>query len=573
MGLDPGILPLLKRSVLVILIFEIIKIIPPYIFKRVIDTLVAYDPTVGFDIRLLLFLLGGYLVSMTIMAAYEVFQIRHLIPKAFRIERDLMLRALGKLLSLEISYHQRENTGAKLSRIFKGCMKVVDFIFRGIESIVPAVMQSIVTLIVLLFFSGWVALVYVIFCPIFIYVLYRDAMTTQKAREKIQQQYEEASGIIGQSVFNVRTVKDFDCEDHEIGKAKAPLERYLKAIDIRNWIGAKNTGMEDSLINVARVMTLAIAVYLMTQGKMTPGTLVFVVTLTEKGYLNLQRLSRGYFMIQDSAPSIDRLKRLMDEPIHIKDNPEGHDHMAQGRIRYNDVYFAYKKGKYALKGIDIEIVPKSVVALVGRSGSGKTTAAHLLLRHHDPTKGAITIDGIDLRDYRLSALRKNISIVSQEVEVFNDTLANNIAYGMKSPKRKDIIRCAKLANAHDFIMKLDKGYDTLIGERGVRLSGGQRQRLAIARALMRDPKIMVFDEATSSLDAESEKTIHDAILGLAGKLTLVIIAHRFSTINHADKIILLEDGKVKEVGTHKELMQKKGIFARLHKLQELGEVR
>ncbi len=196
----------------------------------------------------------------------------------------------------------------------------------------------------------------------------------------------------------------------------------------------------------------------------------------------------------------------------------------------------------------------------------------MLLRHYDPTSGKVKIDGNNIEDYSFQNLRKNMAIVSQDVELFNETIYENIAYGVENVSMNDVINAAKMAYADEFIQKLPKKYKTKIGERGIRLSGGQKQRIAIARALLRKPKIIIFDEATSSLDSESEKKIHDAIYKLIGKQTLILIAHRFSTIQHANKIILLENGKVTEVGTQKELMKKKGIFAKLRKLQELGEV-
>jgi ABC-type multidrug transport system fused ATPase/permease subunit len=222
-----------------------------------------------------------------------------------------------------------------------------------------------------------------------------------------------------------------------------------------------------------------------------------------------------------------------------------------------------------LRDVSFTVRPKTTAALVGRSGSGKSTVVKLLLRQSDPKSGHVLVDETPVSGYSLKELRSKIAVVSQDVELFNESVAANIAYGAPKASRAAVIKAAKMAHAHDFIMALPKKYDTVIGERGVKLSGGQKQRLAIARALLRDPKVLILDEATSSLDAESEARIHDAITGLSGKITLIIIAHRFSTIERADHVILLERGRVAESGTHEELLRKEGIFAKLRRLQKL----
>ena len=572
LGISPLIGRFLRKAVIFVAIFEIIKITPPYIFKNVIDSMVAYDPEVGISLSLVVWLVGGYLLSMSLMTLMEMINIRTLYMKIHNIEIDLLKKTLRKLLSLDLAYHQRENTGSKVSRILNGTSRVVDMMFRSLDMMLPSVIQSVVTLIIVAFTSPLIALIYVLFTPAFIFVLYRDARVTQKARERVQEEHETVWGLISQSVYNVRTVKDHDCEEYELARTSRPLSRFGRAVDTRNYLGVWCTGFEDILLSLGRVVTLAVGIFLMTRGEITPGGLVFVVTLTEKAYLNLQRLSKGYYFMQDAAPAIERLHKVFSQPVLVKEDPGSKSKIRTGQVDFHDVSFSYDGKKNALDDVSFTIESKSVTALVGRSGSGKTTAVNLILRHFDPTRGSIKIDGVDLRDYSFKELRSNVTIVSQDVEVFNDTVLENIAYGIKGAARKDVVAAARLAHADGFIRRLDKGYDTLIGERGVRLSGGQKQRLAIARALLRKPKVLIFDEATSSLDAESERYIHSAIMGLAGKLTLIIIAHRFATIQKADKIILLEDGRLKEIGSHKELIRKKGIFYKLRKLQELGDV-
>ncbi len=563
---------LIYNAVGMIFIFELIKVIPPYIFKRVIDTFVTYDPVVGISLHMLAWLLGGYFGSMLLMTCCEMTSRRFLYMQIHRTEPDIGNRAVRKLLNLDVSYHERNNTGANMSKVFRGMQRVNEIMFQLVDVIIPIFFQSITTLIILFFISWEAAVAYIVFVPLFVFILLKESMYTQKYREKIHESHDRFAAIVAQSIINVRTVKDFNNEDREMQKSALPLREYNKALNMRNLIGVWNLGLEDFLINLARVLTLGFGVWLMIHGRITAGSLVFMVTLTEKAYINLQRVYRIYYVLQDAAPSVARFVAIRDEPVIVVDNPSSRLKMQHGSVCFKDVTFAYNKKSIALHNVSFDIKPKSVVALVGRSGCGKSTTVKLILRHFDPTYGCVLIDGRNVREYSLRNLRSSIGIVSQDVELFNESVADNIAYGTPGVLKSEVVHAAKLANAHDFIRKLEHGYDTLIGERGVRLSGGEKQRLAIARALIKKPKIIIFDEATSSLDAESERYVHNSIKNLIGKVTLIIIAHRFATIQKVDKIILLENGYVAEIGTHNELLTKKGIFAKLRKLQQLGDL-
>lgn len=554
------------------LLFELVKVLPPVIFKWVIDAVVIFDPAKPFSLNVLEWLILGYFGSLIVMTVVEMVTKQVTYNRITRIEYDLTSRAMEKLLKLDLEYHVRQNTGTSINKVMGGVQRVKDLLYLICEQLVPSVLQSGITLAIL-FYAHWlIGISFVIFVPLFIIILLRGSVRTQPLREAYHKEHELLAGVVTQSVANIRTVKDFDAEGAELEQTRGVLARYVDLINRRTRQGLRSMLWEDIIINVARFVTLALSVWLLTRGQLTAGSLVLVMTLSEKAYLNLARLSRAYYRMQDSGPSIERLKRINEEPIVVKDNPQAPHKIVNGRVVFEGVSFRYGGSGDALKNVSFEVPERSVAAFVGRSGAGKSTVMKLLLRHADVSGGKILIDGTPINEYSFENLRAGISIVSQDVELFNDTIAGNIAYGALNASKAEIVRASKLAHAHEFIVKFPQGYDTMVGERGVKLSGGQKQRIAIARALVTNPKILIFDEATSSLDSESERYIHKSIVNLSGKLTLLIIAHRFSTIEHADKIILLEDGKVAEVGSHKELMAKKGIFARLRKLQELGEV-
>ncbi len=570
--LSTEIKKVMKFILVLTILFELIKVLPPIIFKSIIDWMVEFNPSGPVSFKFIIVLVCGYFASLLVMTLIEVIGKSIIYNRISNVEYDLTLRSFKKLLSLDLEYHEKFNTGTSVNKILKGVYRVIELLFNVSEQMIPSIIQTLITLAILFYFNWIIGLSFLLFVPIFVLVLVYGSMKTQEIREQYHEVYEKFAGVVNQSMSNIRTVKDFNNESKELKKSEKILDKFLSLLRVRVKIGHRNMLHEDVIINSARFLTLGLSVWLMMDLSLTAGGLVLVMTLTEKAYLNLARLSRAFYRMQDATPSIARFKQLFKAPVHVIDKHDSVKEIKNGRIEFKNVSFKYGKNVYALKNISFNILPKTITAFVGRSGSGKSTLVKLLLRHFDVTAGMIKIDDCILRDYSLGNLRKSIAVVSQDVELFNETIKDNISYGVEKASDSDIIKAAKLAHAHEFIMKFPKGYNTLVGERGVKLSGGQKQRIAIARALLRKPRIMIFDEATSSLDSESEKFIHEAIFSLAGKVTLIIIAHRFSTIEHADNIILLENGKVKEIGTHKELLARKGIFAKLRKLQELGDM-
>jgi len=312
----------------------------------------------------------------------------------------------------------------------------------------------------------------------------------------------------------------------------------------------------------------------LVEQSMDAASFIAFLGLSMKLYQPAKWLSRFPSLVQPGLVGAERVFEFLDTPIEIDDRDGARPFEGvEESIRLEGVGFEYVPGRPVLKGIDVEIRAGQVVALVGPSGAGKTTLVDLVARFYDPTEGRITIDGVDLRDFSLRSLRSRLGIVTQETVLFHDTVRANIAYGLPDASQEAIERAARAAHAHEFIMQLPEGYDTILGERGTRLSGGQRQRIAIARAMLRDPDILIFDEATSALDTESERLVQRAIEQLFAGRTVFLIAHRLSTVQRADLILVLDRGRIVERGTHQELLEQDGLFRRLYDMQFEGDAR
>ncbi len=568
--LSPEVGKFFRSTAWISLIVELIKIIPPLLYTKIIDELVSYDPVVGLTPKLIIILVLGYAAANFTMSMVDLSYNRVWETRIRKAEFDITRRTLRKLLALDVSYHEEHGTGASASKIIKGQGRIVDVFWQVSNSLLPVTFQVMITIGVLLYTRYEVGLLFLCFVPIFLYLVVRSARRTQKSREEYHGHLDEFATSVTQSIMNVRTVKDFSNEEREISRADTQLVKYGDALMRRIKLGLQDKVVTSIVLDITRIGMLALSVWLMVSGKITAGSLVLIMTLSEKAFANLVRVYFISMVLQDAAPSIERLGGILSTEVVVKDDVQSKRRIKKGTVEFRDVSFSYgTRSERALKKVSFIIKPRTTVALVGRSGSGKSTAVKLLLRHYDPQGGDVLIDGASIRSYPLKEVRESIAVVSQDVELFNETIAENIAYGASQAPREQIITAAKAAHAHDFITRFPKGYDTIVGERGVKLSGGQKQRIAIARALLRKPKILIFDEATSSLDAESERKIHEAITGLGGKITLILIAHRFATIESADQVVLLENGEVREMGTRQELMKKKGIFAKLRKLQEL----
>ncbi len=395
-----------------------------------------------------------------------------------------------------------------------------------------------------------------------------------KLRDLTRKRSQALAGVqsyLHERVAGMSIIKSFTLEKHEQKLFDEANGEFLeKALDQTKW-NAKSFAVVNTITDVAPLLVIAYAGYEVINGTLSVGTMVAFIAYIERLYGPLRRLVSSSTTLTQSIASMDRMFDLMDEPYEVKNKVDARDlRSATGEVRFDHVSFQYEKeGVPILNNINFTINPGETVAFVGMSGGGKSTIISLIPRFYDATDGVVTIDGQDVRDVTLHSLRSQIGIVLQDNILFSDSVKENILMGKPDATDEQVIEAAKAANAHDFIMTLPNGYDTKVGERGVKLSGGQKQRVAIARVFLKNPPILILDEATSALDLESEALIQESLEELAHERTTIIIAHRLSTITHADKIFVIDHGQLIESGNHEQLMTKQGTYYDLFQVQHL----
>jgi len=565
-----------QKQIKILLLFTIlvslISMTGPYVLKLVIDKIIVFDVS---ELKPLLLLIALFFVSEQVYSLVNYFRDKYIFKIIMDVEYYLPTQAQEKLVGLSLGYHEKENTGNKIIKIEKGITKILELIITLAWEVGPTIVQLFITLGILIVVDWRLALTFLFFTPIFIFITYRSNEILYPVRKKRHKDYEMASGKMGQAILNINAVQSFVQEKREV-REYGKIKLRIKMAELKEWFRLLGFGIYRNIaIDLGRASILLLGVYFVVQQSMTIGTLVFVITLSERAYFSLYRLSRFYDRVAEGAEAVNRFASILSQEPEIINAEKGiKPKKIEGEIKFKNVDFTYKGAKKkALEGVNLKINSGCVTALVGPSGGGKTTVARLVYRHYDPQKGQILLDDKDLRDYDIHGFRKFLAVVPQEVEIFNLSVKENIAYARPDASFQEVEAAAKIANAEEFIQRLEKGYNTMVGERGIKLSGGQRQRVGIARAILANPRVLIFDEATSSLDSQSERLIQDAMEKISKNRTMIIIAHRLSTIQKADKIIVLEEGKVAEQGSHMELARiNGGLYAHLLKLQAMGEV-
>ena len=559
----------ISLSFVLIIIARLLSVANPYVIKELVDAL-AESASVAPDPHYLVVLVGIFFVlrwGMDVLSGVK----DYIFAKVdVGIKKMISLDVFQHLIYLPVSFHADQATGGVSRKIARGTnsLSTLSFFFTG--SIVPTLIEVVLIIgIFINFFPPIFGMVFFIF--VVVYVAFTVIVTERRQKLLLETNKRDDKGG-EQSVdalLNYETVKYFTNESFETNRYKSTLERWADIAVVATKKGANLNIGQGFIITAGLTTLLALAVQEFLSGGATVGDFVLITTYLNRIAIPLSFLGTIYRRLKEGLANVDEMFKLFEVESDVIDKPNAKTlKCTEGHVEFNNVSFSYSKDRTILHNVSVDIPKKSSVAVVGYSGSGKSTVSKLLLRLYDVDKGSISIDGNDVRDVTQESLRKHIGVVAQDTILFNDSIMNNIRYGKPEATDKAVKMAAKSANIHDFITTLPKGYDTEVGERGVKLSGGEKQRVAIARMLLKDPPVLLFDEATSSLDSKSEKMIQGAIkeISHAGRTTIVI-AHRLSTIVDFDKIIVMEKGHVIESGTHKELIESCGTYQKLWSIQ------
>jgi ABC-type multidrug transport system fused ATPase/permease subunit len=556
-----------------------IPLLLPLLIKYVIDDLLPSPlPREEKLTQLFWLMLGAFLLFTVVRAPVEYIRQYYAQWVSSRILFDIRNQLFSHLQRLSMRYYNNTKTGEVISRVINDVESTKSFVETGLMNLWLDLITIGLTLGIMFYMDFELTIVAIIVFPLYSFSVkffYKRLRQLTKDRSAA---LAHLQGHLYERVNGMSLIRSFALEDHESKQFAKENNQFLtKALAHTRW-NAITFSVVNTVTDIAPLFVIAYAGYQVIDGTLSVGTLVAFYAYLDRLYTPLRRLVNSSTVLTQAIASMDRMFEFIDESYDIVDQPNAGEmpvdpatKRIRGAVQFENVSFRYRdEGPLVLDNVSLTIEPGETVAIVGMSGGGKSSLISLLPRFWDVTDGRITIDGIDVRDVKQRSLRSHIGMVLQDNILFSESAKVNIMMGNPQADDEAVIRAAQAAHAHDFIMELPNGYDTELGERGVKLSGGQKQRIAIARVFLRDPGILILDEATSALDLESEHTIQESLARLTKGRTTIIVAHRLSTITHADKIVVMKEGQIVEQGKHEELLEKRGVYHGLWSVQDLG---
>ena len=544
------------------------SLVPPYLTRPIIDDVIRPWETQHIDnSALALWYLGGLAVAAIVAWALDWAKLYVLAWVSERISADLRAKTYAHLQRLSLEFFGGKRTGDLISRISNDTERLCNFLSINLIDFASDILMIVMTAAMLLWINPLLALAALCPFPLIVWMVARVRGRLLRGYRQAGAAWGAMTSVVADAIPGIRVVKAFAQESREIERFNASNERVFHAANRLNKVWSLFGPTVTLLTTCGLLIVWASGVWQIYLGRITLGVLTAFLALISKFYTRMESMIRMGSAVQRASASAQRIFEILDKQSNVPEPVRPiHPGRLQGRIELRGVRFKYGT-REVLHGLDLTVEPGEMIGLVGPTGAGKTTLINLICRFYDVSAGAILVDGIDVRSFPVEEYRRNIGIVLQEPFLFYGTIAENIAYGRPNASREEIVAAARAARAHEFILRLPCGYDSLVGERGQNLSGGERQRISIARALLIDPRILILDEATSSVDTETEREIQAALENLVRGRTTIAIAHRLSTLRRADRLVVVENGHITEIGRHDELLGARGSYARLYQAQ------